>query len=230
MDREEGQIIRDYINKIRYKSRMAKFNQVITFLKPRPTDRFLEVGVASKEYSLTDNFLIKSYPYRERITALAVGDIKEFKRSYPDINTIVYDGRAFPVTDKCFDIAHSNAVIEHVGPLDAQKLFLKETVRVSKRGMITTPNKYFPIEIHTRVPLLHIYLGKERFDRFLRWIGKDWATGSYMYLLGKKDLEQIADSAGLANYCIVQNRFFGFTATLSLIYFEENGKPIPNGN
>ncbi len=51
-----------------------------------------------------------------------------------------------------------------------------------------------------------------------------------MYLLGKKDLEQIADSAGLENYRIVQNRFFGFTATLSLIYFEEKGKPMPNCN
>ncbi len=149
--------MKDYIDRIRHRARQKRFNKFVTFLRPSPSDKILEVGVAGKEYSPVDNFLIKNYPYRERITALGVGDIKGFKRSYPDVNTIVYDGRALPVTDKCFDIAHSNAVIEHVGPLDAQKLFLKETVRVSKRGMITTPNKYFPIEMHTRVPLLHIF-------------------------------------------------------------------------
>ena len=83
--------------------------------------------------------------------------------------------------------------------------------------MITTPNKYFPVETHTRVPLLH-WIRKERFDCFLRFTGKDWATGGYMYLLGKKDLESLARKADLRNYHINRNRFLGFTMTLSLIW------------
>lgn len=126
----------------------------------------------------------------------------------------------FPFTDKCFDIAHSNAVIEHVGSFEAQEHFFKEMVRVSKRGMITTPNKYFPVETHTKVPLLH-WMGKEKFDRFLTVIGKDWATGEYMYLLSERDLKLLVMRVGLTNYHIIRNRFVGFTMTFSLLWFEE---------
>ena len=132
-----------------------------------------------------------------------------------------YNGKIFPFQDKQFDIAHANAVIEHVGPLKCQKNFLKEMVRVSKRGMITTPNKYFPIELHTKVPILH-WMGKEKFDRFLRWIGKDWATGSYMYLLGESELKKIVESISLQRYCIIRNRFFGMTVFFSLLYWDED--------
>lgn len=209
--------MRSYIDRIRYKSRMAKFNLIMNFFKPGPADRFLEVGVANKEYSIIDNFVIKVYPYRENITALGVGDFSKFNAKYPDVNTFTYDGTSFPFLDKYFDIAHSNAVIEHVGPFRSQELFIKEIVRVSKRGMITTPNKYFPIETHTKLPILH-WLRKERFDRCLRWLGKDWAAGEYMFLLGEKDLVLLAESAGIKNYRLIKNRFLGLTMTFSLMW------------
>jgi len=211
-------MVKDWINKIRYKSRMAKFNQIVKYLKPSKTDKFLEVGVANKEYSPVDYFLIKNYLYREKITALSVGNLSEFEANYPEINAISYNGGTFPFSDKYFDIAHSNAVIEHVGPFDSQELFLKEIVRVSKRGMITTPNKYFPIETHTRVPLVH-WLVKEKYDKLLLLIGKDWATGDYMYLLGKSDMKKLIKLIGLTNYHLVRNRFLGMTMTFSLIWF-----------
>ncbi|MFN3739290.1 MAG: methyltransferase domain-containing protein [Thermodesulfovibrionales bacterium] len=213
-------MLRDLINKIRYRSRLVKFHQFMGLLKPTSASKLLEVGVASKEYSPFDNFLIKNYPFRENITALGIGDLSEFTKNYPDLKTVIYDGKIFPFADKSFDIAHANAVIEHVGPIEAQELFLREIVRVSKRGMVTTPCKYFPIEIHTRVPFLH-YFGKRIFDRFLKMIGKEWATGDYMYLLGRKELEMLAKKIGLENYIIIKNRFLGLTATYSLIWYEK---------
>lgn len=213
-------LIEDIINKIRRQSRTKKLNQFLNFLKPSSTDTILEVGVANIEYSPADNFLIKSYPYRHNITALGIGELSKFRKTYPDVSIVSYDGRTFPFSKSQFDIAHSNAVIEHVGPFEAQEMFLKEIVRVSKRGMITMPNKYFPIEIHTKVPLLH-WTEKKIFDRFLRWIGKDWATDSYMYLLGESELKILIKSADLANYRLIKNRFLGFVMTFSLIWFNE---------
>ncbi|MDD3818395.1 MAG: class I SAM-dependent methyltransferase [Actinomycetota bacterium] len=199
---------------------MKKFNQLLTLLKPTSSDKILEVGVADKEYSSVDNFLIKSYPYKRNITALGLGNLSEFRKNYPDISVVSYDGRVFPFNDKKFDIAHANAVIEHVGSYKSQEAFLKEIIRVSKRGMITTPNKYFPIELHTKTPLLH-YLGKEKFDKFLRNTGRGWASGEYMYLLSMKDLELLIKRTGLVNYKIIKNYFFGFVATFSLIWYGE---------
>lgn len=207
-------------NKISQRSREKKMDQLLNILKPGSTDTILEIGVANTEYSHVDNFLVKNYPYPHNITALGIGNLSKFRETYPDISTVSYDGKTFPFSNDQFDIAHSNAVIEHVGPSDAQKLFLSEMIRVSKCGMITTPNKYFPIEMHTRVPLLH-WMGKARFDNFLRLIGKDWATGDYMFLLAENDLKLLIKSTGLKNYRIIKNRFLGLTMTFTLIWFPE---------
>jgi len=136
-------MLRKYIDRIRYSSRKKKLDQLFEYLSPNSKEKILEVGVANKEYSPVDNFLIRHYPFKDKITALGIGDLSEFRRRYPEIRTINYNGQTFPFTDREFDVAHSNAVIEHLGNADAQEEFLREIVRVSSRGMVTTPNKYF---------------------------------------------------------------------------------------
>lgn len=206
------------IGNIREQSRKSKLNQFFTFLGPTPDSTILEVGIANKEYSPEDNFLVKHYLYgHKRITALGIGDLSKFEEKYPNIPAISYDGKIFPFKNNQFDIAHSNAVIEHVGSFEAQELFLKEITRVSKRGMLTTPNRYFPIEVHTKVPIFH-WMGKKYFDCFLKLIGKKWATGDYMNLVTEKDLRLLVESAGINNHRIIRNRFMGLTMTLTLLW------------
>ena len=206
------------IENIMHRSRSRKLMQFYKFLKPKDNDKILEVGVANHEYSSVDNFLIKKYPYPENITVLSIGDLSEFQKKYPAVKAITYDGKLFPFENKTFDITHSNAVIEHVGHFEEQRLFLKEIVRVSKRGMISTPNKYFPIEIHTRVPLLHL-CPKNIFEKYLNLIGKSWATGDYMNLLSKKEIDKLMKQTVVKNYKIIKNRFLGMTMTFSVIWW-----------
>ena len=49
----------------------------------------------------------------------------------------------------------SNAVIEHVGGRAEQRRFVDESLRVAPRAFVTTPNRWFPVEVHTRLPLVH---------------------------------------------------------------------------
>ena len=65
------------------------------------------------------------------------------------------DACALPFADGSFDVVFSNAVIEHVGDIDRQRLFVAEALRVGRRVFLTTPNRWFPIEVHTRLPLVH---------------------------------------------------------------------------
>ena len=46
-------------------------------------------------------------------------------------------------------------MIEHVGGRDRQRQLVSEAIRVGRRVFITTPNRRFPIEVHTRLPLVH---------------------------------------------------------------------------
>ncbi|MFZ2189859.1 MAG: methyltransferase domain-containing protein [Candidatus Magasanikiibacteriota bacterium] len=180
-------------------------------IQPGANDRVLDIGFTNIEYSQTDNYLEKNYPYQNKITALGIDKNSDnFVKLYPQVKTVLYSGGSFPFEDGQFGIVWSNAVIEHVGGREKQILFLQEMLRVGKKIFFTTPNKFFPVEIHTRVPLLHIILSKNKFDWFLSFINKKWATGDYMNLLGEKDLVALLEKCNVKKYKIIKNRFCGF--------------------
>jgi hypothetical protein len=180
----------------------------------------LDVGANSTEYSESDNYLEKHYAIPAKITAVTIEDPVPLQTRYPQVRIVQGDGRKLPFADNEFDIFYSNAVIEHVGSAEDQKAFLKEAVRVAKMGFLTTPNKHFPIETHTRVPLLHM-LPKRFFDRFLTWIGKSWATGNYMNLLSKGQIAKLAIKAGLDNFEVYSSNVLGIPMTYILIWKKE---------
>lgn len=68
---------------------------------------------------------------------------------------VVCDGLRLPFPDKSFDLVVSNAVIEHVGQRAQQVRFAEEHARVGLNWVLTTPNRWFPVESHTRALLLH---------------------------------------------------------------------------
>ena len=68
---------------------------------------------------------------------------------------IVADGRCMPFADDSYDVVVSNAVIEHVGDETDQQRFVDEHTRVGRSWVITTPNRWFPVESHTSAVLRH---------------------------------------------------------------------------
>ncbi|MDR1180537.1 MAG: class I SAM-dependent methyltransferase [Bacteroidales bacterium] len=202
------------------KNRIRKYNLFLEKMKPSAMDKILDVGYANKEYSPVDNFLEKSYPYPSNITALGIEACDLFKQHYPNIEVVRYDGKIFPFEDKQFDIGWSNAVIEHVGNEECQIQFVKELCRTCKKVYFTTPNRYFPFEVHTRIPFLH-WSPKKVFDKILSVTSKKWAAGDYMNLLSRKSLERILQKSDLdvfaGGVALHRNKFFGFTMDFSVI-------------
>lgn len=210
------------IDKIAYsvsaKSRKKKFSQFLEKVDPQENESILDVGVNTAEYSETDNYLETAYAHPEKITAVGLGNMSAFSARYPLVHVVSADGLALPFENDAFDIAYSNAVIEHVSDHKNQLQFLEELIRVTKRGYLTTPNRLFPIEVHTRLPLLHLILSKKYFDMFLRWIGKSWATGDYMNLLSEKELRSLLEQSKITKYIFIKNRFCFFPMTFTIIW------------
>ncbi len=206
-------------SRVSEKSRAKKWAQFLALTTPGPDDSIVDVGINAVEYSESDNYLERHYPHPEKITAVGIeDDLSAFRTRYPKVTAVSADGTKLPFAENSFDIGYSNAVIEHVGNLDRQRAFLAELYRVSTRGYLTMPNRHFPIEIHTRLPLVHLLLPKAGFDWVATKLGKGWAAGDYMSLLTGSELTILADEVGIKNYQLIANRFLGLPMTYTLIW------------
>ena len=145
---------------ISLRSRERKLRLFLEELRPSPTTTVLDVGADELGFGEGDgcgtlNFFEERYPWPERITALGLHEGAGFRSRYPHIPFVQGDACALPFEDGAFDIVFSNAVIEHVGDRERQRVFAAEAIRVGRRAFITTPNRRFPVEVHTRLPLVH---------------------------------------------------------------------------
>jgi Methyltransferase domain len=134
------------------------FSDFMSCMSPSPDHRILDVGV-SDVVNDGANVLERSYPYQENITACGLSDAPEFRAAFPKANyRQIEPNTSLPFGANAFDIVTANAVLEHVGSFEKQVLFVGELCRVARRVFITVPNKFFPVEHHTALPLAHFPL------------------------------------------------------------------------
>lgn len=190
------------------------FNKKISDFKL--VNKILDIGTSpvDNEYQ---NYLIHKYPYKRKITCVSNVKLNKIKQRYPEIKTLQCDGREIPLKNNSFDIVISNATIEHVGNKRNQTKFIKEAVRLSKKLVfISTPNRYFPIDFHTLIPLIHWF--PKKIHRFiLKKIGLDFfSKESNLNLLSDNELRNICENLKIKNYTINKIRILGFCTNLVL--------------
>jgi SAM-dependent methyltransferase len=151
------------VDAVSLRSRRRKLRLFLEALRPSPSTTVLDVGVDEVGFGgeggqagcATHNFFEELYPWPERITALGLHDGAGFRAAYPGIPYVQGDACDLPFADGAFDVVFSNAVVEHVGDELRQRAFVAEALRVGRRVFLTTPNRWFPIEVHTRLPFVH---------------------------------------------------------------------------
>ena len=178
---------------ISLRSRTRKLELFLDELRPTEDTTVLDVGADELAFGEGDgcstlNFFEEHYPWPERITALGLQDGMGFRARYPHIQYVQGDACALPFGEREFDIVFSNAVIEHVGGHERQRLLVSEALRVGRRVFVTTPNRRFPIEVHTRLPLVH-WLPDRISHRIYDAAGRGFAKENH--LLSKPELESL---------------------------------------
>ena len=197
--------------------RRKMFRAFMSFAAPRPQDTILDLGVTSDRSYDHSNYFAAWYPHKTTITAAGLDDASFLSELYPGLVFVRADGRDLPFADRSFDYVHSSAVIEHVGDRQKQTCFLREAWRVSRKGMfVTTPNRWFPIEFHTVLPLLH-WLPPRRYRRTLTMLGRDFfAREDNLNLLSRNDLARLADRAGIDRATLDTVALLGWPTNLIL--------------
>lgn len=172
-------------------NRRRKLALFLKTMRPGPETRVVDVGVGDTPFgtepglAATHNFFEALYPWPERITAVSDVPLPNFAEAFPSIRTVVANGLELPFADDEFDVAFSNAVVEHVGGREEQRRFVAELCRVAPRVFLSTPNRWFPVETHTLVPLVH-WLPRPAADRTMHALRRE--NWSQVELLSKGDL------------------------------------------
>jgi hypothetical protein len=173
-------MIRRLAARVSARSRRRKLDLFFRTMQPTAETTVVDVGVSDGGYGAdalgTANFFEALYPWPERITAVSTQYLTVFQQAFPQVTAVRADGRALPFPDDSFDVGFSNAVVEHLPDLDSQRAFVCELCRVSRRVFVTTPNRNFPVDTHTLVPLAH-WLPDERRDAVYRRLRRDEGLG-----------------------------------------------------
>ena len=190
-----------------------------------PDDTILDVGTTSHMLYEHSNYLEAWYPHKSKITALGVDQgAAVLTRAFPGVRFVMGDGRRLPFRDGSFDYVHSSAVLEHVGDRTGQINFIAEAKRVARRGVfLTTPNRWYPIEFHTMLPIIH-WLPPKLFRQMLVMLGKAFfADERNLNLMSASDLRVMADGIGLGDDCRVYGvRLAGLVTNLIFVLFKKS--------
>ena len=180
--------------------RRRMFARFMTATMIEPADSVLDIGATAERSYESSNYFEKWYPYKHQITASGLDDARFLEQEYPGLTFVEADGRNLPFADDSFDFVHSSAVIEHVGSFAQQVRFLKESMRVARKGVfITTPNRWFPIEFHTLTPFAH-WLPASAFRRLMLAAGREFfASEDNLNLMSRATLCKAASQAGAAD-------------------------------
>jgi SAM-dependent methyltransferase len=151
-------VLRRVASRVSLRSRERKLRLFLDLMAPGPETTVVDVGVTDAPFGAgsSDNFFEALYPWPERITAVGHTELHRFEAAFPAVAAVRADGRSLPFADGAFDLGFSNAVVEHVaGGRDGQRAFVHELCRVAGRVFVTTPNRWFPLEVHTLLPFVH---------------------------------------------------------------------------
>jgi hypothetical protein len=194
------------------------FESFVSCMKIEEADTILDIGATSDRNYDYSNYLEAWYPHENRITAVGIDNAAWIELQYPGVRFIKADGCDLPFANNAFDFIHSSAVIEHVGSRDQRARFLREACRVARKGVfVTTPNRRFPVEFHTVLPLIH-WLPVSLYRKMLLALGYGFfAHETNLNLLSGRSLSQTARAAGIEQFGIGSVSLLGLPTNLLLM-------------
>ena len=159
-------------NDLALRMRKGVFEHFMRECRPGPNERVADFGVSGHRDHPVHYFFELLFPYKQKLTAIgqSAEEAHWFPEEFPGVTFLEADLRSIPLPDNYFDAGICNAVVEHAGTRDQQSALVREVCRVCRRALFTTPNKGFPVELHTFLPFVH-WLPDAMFRAILRTLG-----------------------------------------------------------
>ena len=205
-----------FFSKIILSNRNKMFDILEKDFLSNPSFKILDVGT-TPSLSFHENILLKKYKWKKNITCISNQNLDLLSEIYTEPKFTLGDARKMEFNNNQFDIVFSSATIEHVGSFNDQLIFIKECKRVSsKYVIITTPNRYFPIDFHTKIPFVHMF-PKTFHRKILKSFGDNFfSKEENLNLLDKNEITKICNNLNF-KFKIVNHYFLGMVSNFILI-------------
>ncbi len=221
------------INKKNYTSNIIGFNNLINKIIKKNREKIFQIFEEHIEYNKKskildvgttpilephENMIFYQYRFKNQITGFSNQNCDILKKRFRKNKFLIGNAKSMRIKNSSYDIVHCSATIEHVGSFVNQTKLVSELFRVAKKYVfITTPNRNFPIELHTRIPLIHLLPIK-----IFRWILKlfnltFFSKEENLNLLNTKDLLKICKKNKIKNFKIFYNKLFFLNSNIILI-------------
>ncbi len=208
-----------FFDKIINKKRIEMIKLINKNIKISKIKDLLDIGTTEDSTAKSSNIFCKmlnKIPIHKSISNQIITN-KRFKISLKKSITSKFSNKN--IKDLKCDLVISSATIEHVGNFKNQVFKVKNMISLSnKYVVITTPNRFYPIELHTKLPLIH-WLPKKLFRKILIFLNMNYfADEKNLNLLSKNELKKILNTfSKKIDYKIYNINFLGFVSNFLVI-------------
>ncbi len=194
-------------NKIYSSNHLKIFDKIITKKRSQIVDiindqiilnninEVLDIGTTNDTKNKSSNFIVKNLKNVKNFYSISDQLITSsfFKKTLQ--KSITENFSEFEIENLKSDLVISNATIEHVGNYDNQKAMINNMIKLSKKMIIiSTPNRYHPLEFHTKIPFIH-WLPKNIHRKILKNIGLTFfSKEENLNLLSKSDFNSFVEN------------------------------------
>ena len=213
----------NFIDNIIKKKRSEMLNILNKNIKDNDIESFLDVGTTEENELESSNYFVKNF-YKIKIkNSISDQEIKNNNFNKFLRKSITSEFLETEIENYKSDLVISSATIEHVGSYENQIKMLENIIKLTnKYFFITTPNRFFPIDFHTKLPIIHM-LPKKIHRKILSLINlKEYAEEENLNLLDENTVNKLINTQQNATFKIriFKVKLFGLTSNL-LIFGEK---------
>lgn len=207
----------NFFDKIIVKKRNEMYRLLQKNIYKSKIKSILDIGTTEEDSLESSNFFIKKFKNIKIKKTISNQLIKNkfFKKKINKSITSYFSKNM--IKNYKSDLVISSATIEHVGNYKKQIKMIKNVILLTNKFFfITTPNRFFPIDFHTKIPLLHLFPKKiHRF--FLNILSlKEYAKEENLNLISKYEIVDFLKKIKTKEFSIkiLNIKLFGLTSNL----------------
>jgi len=207
----------NFLDKILLKKRLEISNIINNIIKDLQVYDALDIGTTSDDKNVSSNTVIKNIKNIEKFKCISDQMVTSNFFSKILKKSITEEFSENELYKFSSDLVVSNATIEHVGGVLNQKKMIENIIKLTKKiFVITTPNRFHPIELHTKIPLIH-WFPKSIYRKILKFLGLSfYANEENLNLLTVDELKKILNSQKIT-YEIKFLKLFFFKSNIIII-------------